>query len=196
MGKVLEMTLRKILILLALPMALSGCLAALQKVSPAPQIMVAPGETLLHAAIPSLKSQSPLKRIADDGQRTTWLSPDGISLTFERGVLAASRGLGHDLMGASVDQTLTALAAPTSETYRRQYRYLTGDNQSSWRYAGCVMHEMGADQGLQRLEERCGTNAQAFTNIYWLSAEGDIIQSQQWISAQIGSVQLGFVKNP
>lgn len=196
MGKVLEMTLHKALILLALPVVLSGCLAALRETTPSPQIMVASGETLLEARLPKLETRSPLKRVADDGQRTTWMSPDAITLAFEHGVLAATRGLGYDLMGAAVTPTLSALSAPTDATYRRQFRYLTGDNQSTWGYAGCQMFKMGSDQGFARFEERCRTHAQAFTNIYWLSAEGEIAQSQQWISPQIGSVHLRFVRNP
>lgn len=142
--------------------------------------------------IPSRNAKASLSRVAVNKDVETWLAVDNISLSFRQGVLVASRGLGFDLMGADAQGTLNAISGQGDEVYRHQMRYLSGDNHSTYLMAGCSMKSIGTvvvdAQRLQRLEETCKARRNNFTNIFWLNGLGDIVQSRQWVSPEIGYI--------
>jgi len=193
MGAVLAMKVFVCVMALAL---LAGCQPAIQRlmgVQPGTQVVV-PAEALsgpqMRVQIQSRGANAVLSRVAVNRDVETWLAVDNISLSFRQGVLVASRGLGFDLMAADAQNTLDAFAGQGAEVYRRQMRYLTGDNQSTFLTAGCSMVFVGPEtvggQSLQRLEERCQARQNLFTNLFWLDGSGQIVQSRQWVSPQIG----------
>ncbi len=147
---------------------------------------------VLRVQIPSRGADAPLSLAGVNGGVETWMAVDTISLSFDRGVLVASRGLGFDLMGANADATLEALAGRAGGVYRREMRYLTGDQHSSYVLAGCTMQEIGAEtvagRRMTRFEERCEARRDSFTNIFWRGADGRIISSRQWLSPEVGYI--------
>lgn len=145
-------------------------------------------EPALQVAIPALAARARLLRSGRNGDVDTWSSRDGISLSFQQGVLVASRGLGHDLMGADAARTLVALAEGGAGIYRRKMRYLTGDYQSVWLAAGCSLQAAGGEGGLLRMEEHCRAGNLDFTNQFWLDRNDSIVRSRQWISPQLGYI--------
>lgn len=146
--------------------------------------------SVMQVQIPSRGADATLSLVAVNKDVETWLATDNISLSFRRGVLVATRGLGFDLMAADAQNSLNAIAGMGPEIYRRQMRYLTSDNHSAYLTAGCSMSFAGSEvvsgQSLQRLEERCQAHSNLFTNIFWLNGSGQIVQSRQWVSPQIG----------
>lgn len=175
---------------------LAGCQPALQSIvgtqtsALATISPTASAGPVMRVQIPSQNSNADLSRIAISNGVETWLTVDNISLSFRRGVLVASRGLGFDLMGADAQGTLTAIAGHGAPVYRRQMRYLNGVNQSTFLTAGCSMKVIGAEtvrgQRLTRLEEECQAGRNTFTNIFWLNASGAIVETRQWVSPEIG----------
>ena len=195
MGAVLEMTdFIRVVCVTALAV-LAGCQPVQQLTGTKAQAQVVlPPEALagpvMQVQIPSREADAALSRVAVNKDVETWLATDDISLSFRRGVLVASRGLGFDLMAGDAENSLTAIAGHGPEVYRRQMRYLTGEHHSTYLTAGCSMSFVGSEivggQRLQRLEERCQTRKNLFTNLFWLNQAGQIIQSRQWVSPQIG----------
>lgn len=175
----------RILAALALVSALAGCLPGQRVV---PDLSAVPGEALLRVYIPSRNASALLKRAGSNGDVETWISPDNVSIALRQGVVVATRGLGFDMMGGDAGNTLAALAAPGGGVYRRQMRYLTGDNHSTWIAAGC-----GMKAGDGRFEERCLARRDRFTNLYWTDGAGRVIRSRQWISPQVGQIDIGRV---
>ena len=175
---------------------LAGCQPAVQRLMGAKSTTQVdlPVEALtgpvMRVDIPSRGASAALSRVAVNKDVETWLATDNISLSFRQGVLVASRGLGFDLMAADAQNSLDAIAGQRDEVYRRQMRYLTGDHHSAYLTAGCSMTFVGPEtkggQRLQRLEERCQARANLFTNIFWLNDSGQIVQSRQWVSPEIG----------
>ena len=145
---------------------------------------------LIRAEIPARKATAVLRPVAQNGHVTTWQTLDQITLSFSDGVLVASRGLGDDLMGADAAPTQAALAGQAPEIYRRQMRYLTGDNHSTWLTAGCSMKAVGAEAGLSRFEESCKARNHTFTNVYVLDSAGRVVRSRQWLSPALGYVDI------
>lgn len=149
---------------------------------------------LMLASIISRETNAVLVRGGNNGSRLTWLSQDGIGVTFDRGVLVASRGLGFDLMGADVSGT--DLAFSNLGNYQRKHSYLTGLDQIRSVYFTCTMaldrqetitiYERNFNTNVY--EEFCEGDGIRFRNLYWRDGNGVVWQSRQWISADAGYI--------
>lgn len=153
----------------------------------------AAAEGRLRIRIPARQADAPVRLVARNGEVETYMAADDISVSYRRGVLVATRGLGADLMAGDASATLGALQMPGEGAYARQMRYLTGNHQSTWIQAGCEMKTAGADvrggRTLARYEESCIARRDRFTNLYWLDGAGQITASRQWVSAAVGYLE-------
>ena len=59
----------------------------------------------------------------------TWLGADGATITMERGILKASRGMGDDLMGSYSSMPSWSKIDKGITTYQRQLIYTSGNNE-------------------------------------------------------------------
>lgn len=128
----------------------------------------------------------------NNGSKTTWFSEDGISVTFDNGVLVASRGLGDDLMGADMSGTKAAFFG--SSNYLITRTYLDGSDQSQTSRFTCSMvldrsepitiYERTYDT--QVYVETCENDEYLYRNSFWRTSDGTIWQARQWISADAG----------
>jgi hypothetical protein len=148
-------------------------------------------QPVLEVTILDRAAQARLDKIGQNGTVMTWASKDGISVSLDRGVLVATRGLGDDLMAAGAQATLDALTGKPGE-YRRIYRFLDAQNHADYKLMGCTMHTRGpetlASRRLIRHEETCRTFTARHTNIYWTNPAGRIVASRQWVSPLVGSL--------
>ena len=150
------------------------------------------GEYML-AAIPSRNSAAVVQRVGENRGENTWISPDGISVTFESGVLVATRGLGPDLMAAEVSGIVAALRQGGGES-RRTHEYLDGNDQIVRQIYDCRVTPAGAERitafdrvyATVKYEENCALGAQRFQNIYWIDSTGVVRKSRQLISPPVG----------
>lgn len=144
----------------------------------------------LNATLPARNASATLAVEAVNGTVTTWHTADNITLSFDRGVLVSTRGLGDDLMGAGADKTLTALAGGFAGPYRRQLRYLDGENHTVYITAGCTMTKHSTEtlgkQRLRRHDELCKTFEQSFTNTFWTDAHDTVRRARQWVGPEVG----------
>lgn len=116
--------------------------------------------------------------VGQNGDVSTFTTPDGVSFAFESGMLVATRGLGADLMTADVGQSLHALSAGGGAGVVRIHRYLDGDEQIMIRSFVCdIRRDAG---GIWR--ERCSGPLLEFENTYQIAADGTLVGSRQWIS--------------
>lgn len=147
----------------------------------------------LYAELPSRGATATLAIEAVNGTVTTWRTADNVTLSFDDGVLVSTRGLGFDLMGAGAEKTLMALAGGDPGPYRRQYRYLDGENHTAYLTAGCTVHHRGSEEvegrTLLRQDEVCETFHIGITNVFWFDFAGRMARSRQWIGPEIGYVE-------
>jgi hypothetical protein len=146
----------------------------------------------LQVTLPARQARAVLSRSGVNGDVETWQAVDAVSVSFDRGVLVASRGLGHDLMGADAAGTLAALRGEGAEVYRRKMRYLDGQHHSFWLNAGCSIRRAGIESGLRRVDESCKTHAHSFTNRFWLDDAGRIRRARQWVSPEVGYLEANW----
>ena len=156
-----------------------------------PSVLAGP---VIEVRIPTRGATATLARVGVNRDVETWLTKDNISLSFQQGVLVASRGLGFDLMGADASGTLAALAGRGAPAYRRHMRFLTGEHDSTWLMASCSMATVASDQpNLRLFEEQCTAHRNQFMNRYWLDDNGTIRRSRQWVAREIGYVETRLV---
>ncbi|WP_372675383.1 YjbF family lipoprotein [Aquicoccus sp.] len=187
----------------AMMLALGGCdritpaLGLTGKVEPVPLQPIATER--LRVVLPKTGAEASLAPVSRRGDVTVWQTLDGITLSFRRGSLIATRGLGDDLMSADVDGRLEMLRNsrdPGEHGYYPHIRsYLDGEDRTVFRSYQCrrvaqtqagTEAEAGITSGqLRRIEELCVSPVDRFTNVYWLDPGGTVIRSRQWISPML-----------
>ncbi|MFD1913271.1 YjbF family lipoprotein [Halodurantibacterium flavum] len=151
---------------------------------------------LLQVAIPSRGAEAILVPAGRNAGVTTWATADGSTLALRGGVLVASRGLGHDLMSAAVPTDSQILAG--QGRHSRSYYTLDGADRTVRHDFSCVLsrHEAPAIQIVDRLfpvhevRETCEGPTDGVVNRYWISREGRIVRSLQWLGTDVGFLQL------
>ena len=147
---------------------------------------------LLRVSIISREATALLVPAGKNGNKITWVSTDGLSLTFEEGVLIATRGFGDDLMGADLKGAISSLRG--GGNHLRTLDFLNGLDQIERRTFQCTTTATGSEtltiveRNYQTtvLEETCVDGDFSFKNTYWRDRDGVIWQSRQWISVQTG----------
>lgn len=160
------------------------------------QIDSADVELLLFAPADS-ESSVLLAHAATNGARRTWASDEAISLTLHDGVIVASRGLGNDLMGADAAAAHAAIVAGQGAS-TRVHDYLDGEDQITQRTYNCTastervddLEIFGRIYETRVVKERCEGERIRFQNLYWVDGVGTIRQSRQWLSPQVGLLDL------
>lgn len=150
------------------------------------------GEYML-AAVPSRGAAALVQKVGSNGAKSTWLSPDGISVTFESGLLVATRGLGPDLMAAQAPGLIAALRHGAGE-YTRIHEYLDGNDQIVRQSYVCRVTRAGGETitvvdrsyATVKHEENCTSGGQSFQNLYWQDSSGVTRKSRQLISPPVG----------
>ena len=197
MGKVLEMMARLILALALVSGLVSGCggkaaavlavplQAALGGTAAAPGSgAVAKGPSLL-ASLPAQGRVLQLYVLDRDGPVTTWATPDGLQIMLRDGMLIQTRGIGMDMMSATVP-TLGQISAMSA--HNRSHYFLEGSDTPFRRDYACTVAQGAADKALpnaRHLVETCTGSAGFITNHYWLQG-GKLLKSQQWVSQGVG----------
>lgn len=144
------------------------------------------------------RNYASLFQISQNGQHAVFLSADNKTITFSKGLLTATRGLGADLYAADVSQTRAAIAGGASGTVAttRVHKVLSGDDRVvATRYA-CALTDHGIEPvvsihkefRLRRYVETCRLDgAEVFANTYWVDPATKVMwTSRQWVSPLAG----------
>ena len=132
-----------------------------------------------------------------NGDRTTWLSADGLSVTTQNGVMVATRGFPRDLMAADISGTMQALIAGGGSATRVQETLSDTDQIVTQRFSCTVASQgretigiLGRQIGTEVFAEECQSDRLAFTNRYWIDDAGKMVRSLQAIAPEAGYIQL------
>ena len=127
----------------------------------------------------------------------TWLGADGATITLERGILKASRGMGDDLMGSSSSMPSWANINKKTVSYSRQLDHITGNNEISERIFSCVIKKTSSGDFIKiwdvnfkvdKFEENCSDGSFMFKNTYNIDTQGIVRRSKQYHSKTLGSI--------
>jgi len=143
--------------------------------------------------VESTGAQAVIAKIASNAGVETWSSVDKKTLSLRSGVLVASRGLGDDLIGASVPSLSQILAGGP---YARSHSW-TGDDDRVIRHDfSCRGQVIGITSvtvversySVRHLREICTGAMGGFQNDYWQQIGGKLRQSRQYVSDGAGYV--------
>ena len=127
----------------------------------------------------------------------TWLGADGATITLDRGVLKASRGMGNDLMGSSSSMPHWSTVNKKIENYRRELNHITGNNKISKRVFKCNIEKTDSTELIKiwdinfkvdKFEENCSSGSLALKNTYQVDTQGIVRRSLQYHSETLGSI--------
>ena len=125
----------------------------------------------------------------------TWLGADGATITTDRGILKASRGMGDDLMGSSLSMPTWSKIHTNVTTYLRELKYTSGNNEIIRRSFECnikknnyhkVIKIWDAKFAITEFEENCSNNEINIRNFYYLDNQGIVRRSSQYHSENLG----------
>lgn len=136
------------------------------------------------------KSQATLVALGNNKERLTWVSADGISLTYDQGILIATRGYSQDLLALKYLNPKDLFKSKNIQ-YKKVHRYLTSENK----YDDIIFKCLGKREQpkpvlfleykitLDKFVEDCVSNQYSYKNEYdLLSGTSIVIKSRQWIS--------------
>ena len=131
------------------------------------------------------------------GVGQTWLGADGATITLEKGILKASRGMGDDLMGSSSSMPVWSKINKKPETYSRELQHITGNNKIYRRILNCNIEKTSSDEQIKiwditfkvdQFEERCSDSSLTLKNTYQVDTRGIVRRSLQYHSKTLGYI--------
>ncbi len=131
------------------------------------------------------------------GVGQTWLGADGATITMDRGILKASRGMGDDLMGSSLSIPPWSKIDNSVATYVRKLSHMAGNNKIMERSFECKIKKIDRREEIKiwdiefsvtKFEENCNNNQFGIKNIYYVDDRGIVRRSSQYHSETIGYI--------
>ena len=131
------------------------------------------------------------------GLGQTWLGADGATITLKSGILAASRGMGDDLMGSSSSMPSWAMINKNSTAYERKLSYITGNNKILERSFRCRIKKNDQKELIKiwdieflvtKFEENCDSDGFEIKNTLYVDAGEIVRRSLQYHGDLIGYV--------
>ncbi len=136
------------------------------------------------------KNHATLIALGNNNEKLTWVSADGISLTYNEGVLIATRGFSEDLI-ALKQTALEPLFNAKKATYTKTHRYINGENRyhdieficNGKKTTSQTIELLGIDLPVDKFMEECKSDKHKYTNEYdLLTGTTIVVKSKQWIS--------------
>lgn len=139
-----------------------------------------------------------------NGAVRTFATPNEQTLVFRDGLLTATRGLGNDLMSARTGAAAALIRQRRPGTVERTYRYLDGEGIERPLPMQCSVI-LGPAKSFdfaerhydtRQVDETCraGSGALSVDNSYWVTGDGTIALSRQWIGPALGHVTVQLVR--
>ena len=131
------------------------------------------------------------------GVGQTWLGADSATITLEKGILKASRGMGDDMMGSSSSMPPWSKINYKTGNYSRELNYITGNNKISKIVFNCEMKKIRSEEQIDiwgikfrvtRFEEYCSNSNLTFKNTYQVDTQEIVRRSTQYHSETLGSI--------
>ena len=136
------------------------------------------------------KNQATLVALGNNAERLTWVSSDGISLSYDNGVLIATRGYSQDLLSLRYEKPKKIFSS-SSLQYNKVHRYINGESRYNDIRFECTGKKK-KPQSIKIVEytllvdryvEICVNDQHEYTNEYdLLSGTTIVVRSKQWIS--------------
>lgn len=143
-----------------------------------------------------------LGQIGENAGIRTYATPDQKAMLVKGGVVVGTRGFGDDLMSAKADEAIRLIRARAVGTAKRTYRYLDGEGIERPLPMTCSIAP-GSSQALAfggqrfatvQVAETCVSGPLSVGNAYWVTGDGSIVMSHQWIGQTLGFADIQLIR--
>ena len=133
------------------------------------------------------------------GVGQTWLGADGATITLNRGIVKASRGMGNDIMGSTSSTPEWSKVNNDSSAYGREISYITGNNKIFTRILKCTVKKSNTNEVIEiwkvqflvtKFKENCNYNGVEIINTYYVDDQEIVRKSSQYHSDEIGFITI------
>lgn len=139
-----------------------------------------------------------------NGPVRTFATPNEQTLVLRNGILTATRGLGDDLMSADTSAVAGLILRRQPGTAARTHRYLDGEGIERPLPMVCTVTTgpmksfdfAGRHHDTRQVDEACQATSTTLSvnNSYWVTADGTVALSRQWIGPALGHVTIQLVR--
>jgi hypothetical protein len=158
---------------------------------------------IILAQIENMGLLSALGEYGRNGDTRTFATSNQQTLSFTKGLLSATRGLGNDLMSADTDAVAALITRRQAGQAAHTPRYLDGEGIERPLPMQCMVTPgsaksftiAGTSYDTVQVDETCKVSGTNVTNNYWVTADGTIALSRQWIGPALGYVTVQLVRN-
>jgi hypothetical protein len=163
---------------------------------------VVPGP-LIFVNLPEFSVAAPMVPFGENRGFRTWSTAEKQTLTTRGAVVSATRGLGDDLMRASVEGVAQAVAAGTGDGVARTTWHLDGNEEFIIRRFDCTVRTVGREEitlgsgerfTATQVHEDCTSSGTSFRNTYWKDGNGTVRRSRQWVSPIVGYAEIEVLR--
>ncbi len=141
---------------------------------------------LIMVGLENMGTTQVMAMTGENGGQRTYMTKNEQALILRGGMLAGTRGLGHDLSVAEMSNSAALIRAGRSGQARRVMRYWTGDGLERPMSFDCTIGP-GPKAGV--ILESCQNGPATFQNNYIVSG-GRVTVSRQWVGPNLGYVTI------
>lgn len=141
---------------------------------------------LILAGLERMNTTQVLAMTGENAGQRTYMTENQQALILRDGMLAGTRGLGHDLSVAEMAQSSALIRANRSGKAQRIMRYWTGDGLERPLRLDCTIAP-AAKPGV--MQETCVNGPLKVENSY-ITQDGRVTVSRQWIGPDLGYVTI------
>lgn len=153
-------------------------------------------QPIIALSSPDTTKKATLVALGNNKEKLTWVSADGISLSFKDGILIATRGYSQDLIAIKNSAT-SKMFGKKQLKYKKVYRYLNGENAyQDFRFSCTISPLKNYKTSILEIElivtrylESCKAGNQNHVNRFYVLPNTNIVlKSEQWVSPNNGSI--------
>ncbi len=147
-----------------------------------------------------LEGAAVVQLAAENGRRQTWASPDGITVTTLDGIITSTRGFAEDLFASDPENTLSVIRAGGGVS-EKVVEFLDSNDHIQSITLRCEVSAIATltleiveiAYETTRYKEHCIGGDLDHINYYWAEDDGNIVQTQQWMSFSVGYLVTQFL---
>lgn len=132
------------------------------------------------------------------GVGKTWLGADGATVTLDRGILKATRGMGDDLMGSYSDFPSWTKVDTDITSYSKKVSHLSGNNKIYEKSFKCKIKKNNIETIkiwnvaflTTKFNESCTYKREKINNIFYVDDKGIVRRSRQYHSETLGYITI------
>ena len=157
------------------------------------------GPVMLGAFEAAPQAQFVLGMVGENNGMRSYQTPDQRGVVMRSGLLAGTRGFGHDLMSSDTEAVGQLIRAAQAGQAPRVQRYLDGMGTERPLPMTCTVTPGArveqAGIAATQVSEHCEGSGAKIDNSYLVAEGGRVVASKQWVGPGIGSLVLQSLRD-